>query len=158
MVDVPLTCLLFAVIWNITIMFLYIPVRVTLVAMRKASPRVFVHGSNPDLGNAKVSESYKEMYARTIRAHLNMLENLPVYAILILISKAIAFESVAFDNYCIYWMWARVLHSLIHISSKKANIVRIRALLFGAQLVIYVFMILELSHADAIDLTVLLPK
>jgi hypothetical protein len=73
------------------------------------------------------------------RAHMNTIENLPVFAI---VYMAALWTDAPSPTVLIGWacFGARVLQSLIHISSRSANAVRLRALMQFVQIISFIWL------------------
>lgn len=73
-------------------------------------------------------------YRRALRAHANCVENLPVYAALVLVAFIGNIDHAALDMLAVTLMVARVLHSTVHIAFEQTNAVTaVRSGLFIAQ-------------------------
>jgi len=128
MTHAPLWSLLGFVVWTLIVLVLGIGLpRVHAVLTRRAPPKSFLadvpHGS--------------ERYRRTMRAHLNCVENLPLYAALVLMGGVIKLESSSFDLLAALVLPARVLQSVTHIASGSNRAVLVRFYFFCAQLVCF---------------------
>ena len=73
-------------------------------------------------GRAKITQfgadapKADEWYARAMRAHANCLENLPVFAVIVLCIYAAGISSPAINVMSATVLVARVVHSVIHVS------------------------------------------
>ena len=65
-------------------------------------------------------------YQRLIRAHLNCLENLPVFATLVLVGNAIGADDGRFGYLALAVLGGRMGQSLVHLASPSAAAVNIR--------------------------------
>ncbi len=105
--------------------------RLTAIALRKASPASFPadvpHGD--------------ERYRRTMRAHANCVENLPVFATLVILGSLLAVPGELFQNAAFIVLPARVLQSVSHVASGKTPAVLARFWFFAIQLVCFAVMI-----------------
>jgi uncharacterized MAPEG superfamily protein len=131
MTHAPLWSLLGFVVWTLIVLVLGIGMpRIHAVLTRRAPPKSFLadvpHGS--------------ERYRRTMRAHLNCVENLPLYAALVLMGRVIELENATFDLLAALVLPARVLQSVTHISSGSNRAVLFRFYFFFAQLACFVGM------------------
>lgn len=73
------------------------------------------------------------------RAHMNTVENLPVFAVVYISALWVdAAAPIATLGWVI--LGARVVQSLIHISSRSANAVRFRALMLLVQVICFVWL------------------
>jgi uncharacterized MAPEG superfamily protein len=60
-------------------------------------------------------------YKRAHRAHANCVENLPVYAALVLVAFVAGVDRPILDALAITLMGARVLHSVVHVAFEQTN-------------------------------------
>ena len=81
-----------------------------------------------------------ESYWRINRAHMNTVENLPIFAAVVLAGWAIGLEPLMFNRLAVIVVCARVVQSVIHILSGSAPAINLRFLAFGVQLVCIVWM------------------
>lgn len=80
-------------------------------------------------------------YCRSIRAHANCLENLPVFAALVLIAAVVQIDMPRLDQLAIAVLLARIGQSLIHLALPVSNTtVQIRGLLFIVQIIAFLWM------------------
>src|ERR1700688_206730 len=61
-----------------------------------------------------------DSYWRINRAHMNTVENLPIFAAVVLAGWAIGLETVMFNRLAVIVVCARVVQSVIHILSGSA--------------------------------------
>ena len=112
--------------------------RVSAVIMRKAAPKSFVadvpHGS--------------ERYRRTMRAHANCVENLPIFAALVLIARAVSLESALFEALAVIVLPARVAQTAVHVASGSNKAVLSRFWFFSIQFACFVAMALILAFSN----------
>lgn len=103
------------------------------------SHQVLVAGKPP---NAFKTGTYvgSERYERVMRAHANCVENLPVFATVVLIGAAIGLVDPVFDRLAIVYVGARVGQSGVHIASGSSAAVNVRFGLFVAQIACVVAM------------------
>ena len=81
-----------------------------------------------------------DSYWRINRAHMNTVENLPVFAAVVLSGWAIGLETLMFNRLAVIVVCARVVQSTIHILSGSALAINLRFLAFGVQLVCIAWM------------------
>jgi len=109
--------------------------RVAAVLSRRAPPKSFAadvpHGS--------------DRYRRTMRAHVNCVENLPVFATLVLLSRVVALESSVFEALAVLVTPARLLQTSIHVASGSNRAVLARFWCFIVQLLCFFGMALLLA-------------
>lgn len=81
-----------------------------------------------------------DSYWRINRAHMNACENLPIFAAIVLAGWATGMETAQFNLLATIVLVARVVQSLIHISSGSAMAVNLRFTAFAVQLVCEIWM------------------
>jgi uncharacterized MAPEG superfamily protein len=115
----------------VLIVFLYRGLRVLSGTPINAWPR----GNKPseDPGLVKRAED----------AHANCLENLPVFAALVLAAAAMN-KSAAVDPYAAYVLYARFGQSLAHLTGTSQPLVFVRATFWAIQIVLFMLMIVAL--------------
>ena len=126
----PLPCLLGYAGWAIALVLALAVVRVSQVLAGTKRPNEFPsgvpHGSDREW--------------RLNRAHVNCLENLPVFAAVVLVGAVLSVESPTLDRLAIGVLAARVGQSLVHIASGSSLAVNARFTFFGTQIVCLVWM------------------
>jgi uncharacterized MAPEG superfamily protein len=125
MAQASLWSLLGFVLWTITVLVIGIGTpRVHAILTRRAAPKSFLadapHGS--------------DRYRRTMRAHMNCVENLPLYASLVLMARLIELQSQPFQLLAAAVLPARIAQSVIHIASGTNRAVVARFCFFCVQL------------------------
>jgi uncharacterized MAPEG superfamily protein len=118
-------------VWTLLLVVLGIGLpRVRAVLLGEARPNSFQpavpHGS--------------DRYQRTMRAHMNCVENLPVFAALVLIGAVIRIESTPFELAALAVLPARVLQSITHVASGRNRAVLVRFTFFCVQLACFATM------------------
>jgi uncharacterized MAPEG superfamily protein len=81
-----------------------------------------------------------DSYWRINRAHLNTVENLPIFAAIVLSGWVVGQETVTFSHLATIVVVARIVQSLIHIASGKPLAIGFRFTAFAVQLVCEVWM------------------
>lgn len=81
-----------------------------------------------------------ERYRRVMRAHANCVENLGLFAVLVLVAHVAGKSSDAFDSLAVAVVIARVGQSLVHIASGSNLAVNVRFTFFVAQIVCFIWM------------------
>lgn len=77
-----------------------------------------------------------EFYQRAQRAHANSLENLPVYAAIVVVMFAAGASGPTFDILALTLLGARIGHTLVHVAFVQTNLVAgIRFAFYFVQLV-----------------------
>jgi len=120
--------------WSLALLVLMEVIRTKLVAT-KVLP---ANGFRPD--NANLSPFMQ----RLARAHANCVEGLPVFGGLMVIA-VVAGKSAVTDPLAYYFLAARILQSLIHLSSVSPTAVTLRFSAFLVQLAIGVYWAVRLS-------------
>ncbi len=129
--SVPLMCLLVFAAQTLAIVVFGIGApRVTQVLLGKARPNAFP-GDTPHGG---------ELYRRTMRAHANCVENLPVFGAVVLVGAVSGLASPTFDVLAMVYAGARMLQSAAHIASGRSLVVNVRFTFFLAQVVCVTWM------------------
>ena len=73
-------------------------------------------------------------YKRAMRAHANCVENLPVYAAIVVVLTAAEIASPVLDVFALILLGARVLHTSVHVAFEQTNlVVGMRSALFHTQ-------------------------
>ena len=129
----PLIALLAFAAWTALLVLGVLLSRVALVLFgnKRAGdfPAAIPHGS--------------DAYWRLNRAHANAVENLPVFATIVLVGAALGVSSPRLALLADVVVVARVVQSSLHLCSGRARVVTLRATAFGVQLICYVAMIVE---------------
>lgn len=117
--------------WTIVLLIAGIGVpRISAVLKGRAKPNEFPadvpHG--PD------------RYRRTMRAHMNCVENLPVFAALVLLGSSLGIGEPLFQVSATTVLPARVLQSLVHVASGRNPAANARFGFFVVQLVCFFLM------------------
>ncbi len=88
-----------------------------------------------------------DAYWRINRAHMNTVENLPIFAAIVLSGWVVGQETASFNRLALIVVAARIVQSLIHILSGSATAVAFRFLAFAVQLVCEIWMAALVLHA-----------
>ena len=113
------------VLWTLLLLVLGIGVtRVSAVMRKQARANSF----NPNVPHGS------EGYQRRMRAHLNCVENLPVFAALVLLGGALGMTGSLFQVAALTVLPARVGQSLSHIASGRNRYTLVRFVFFTIQL------------------------
>jgi uncharacterized membrane protein YecN with MAPEG domain len=82
-----------------------------------------------------------DFYKRAMRAHANCVENLPVYAGIVVAIRSAALDDATFDALACTIMAARVVQTLVHLSFVQTNrVVSVRFSFFAIQLACMLWM------------------
>jgi uncharacterized MAPEG superfamily protein len=125
-----ITALVLYALWSIALVLMILFDRIVLVARGHAKPDDFTGGvphGNP-------------AYWRINRAHMNTVENLPVFAAIVLAGYAAGQESHLFNLLAMVVFAARIIQSLIHIVSGAPAAVNARFLALLVQLALEIWM------------------
>lgn len=128
-----LLALLGFVTWALTLLVLMEAIRSQLVLTGK----VAANGFNPDNSNLS------PFMQRLARAHANCLEGLPVFGGLLLVA-VLAGKPHITDPLAYVFLAARILQSLIHLTSISPAAVTARFTAFAVQLVVGVYWAMQL--------------
>ena len=84
-----------------------------------------------------------------MRAHLNCLENLPIYGAIVLVIVLSGAKSPALDGLALTLIGARIVQTLIHVPSEQTNLLAyLRFSFFFVQLICMFWMTaLVVQHA-----------
>jgi uncharacterized MAPEG superfamily protein len=80
-----------------------------------------------------------DFYKRAMRAHANCVENLPVYAAIVLVAETASVEGPVLDALALVLIGARVIHTFVHVAFVQTNVVA--SLRFGFYFIQLVCMI-----------------
>jgi uncharacterized MAPEG superfamily protein len=95
-------------------------------------------------GRGSATES-PEWVIRAEHAHLNALENLPIFAIVVLTAYTLNQQALV-DPLAPYVLYARVGQSVMHLLGTNPVLVFLRATFWLAQLALFAWMIFGLMH------------
>jgi uncharacterized MAPEG superfamily protein len=119
------------VAWTVTLLVVCIGLpRVSAVAKKEARANSF----NPSVPHGS------ERYQRSMRAHLNCVENLPVFASLVVLGTLVSIPSPLFQLAAFVVLPARVLQSVAHVASGRNRAVLLRFSFFTVQLLCFALM------------------
>ncbi len=121
---VPLWCLVGFVLWTLVLLFGVAGARVSKVLAGRASPGDFPSGVPHGT----------DAYWRLNRAHLNCLENLPLFAAVVLTARVANVIGPTLDVLAVVYLAARIGQSLAHVSSGSAIAVNVRFTFFLIQI------------------------
>jgi uncharacterized MAPEG superfamily protein len=89
-------------------------------------------------------------YWRLNRAHMNTLENLPIFATIVLSGWVVGTESAMFNRLAVIVVVARVAQSVIHIASGSVAAVSLRFTAFAVQIVSQIWMAALVLHTGGV--------
>ena len=135
-----IAALIFYALWAIALVLMVGADRVLLVLRGEAKANSFTpgvpHGS--------------ESYWRINRAHLNTVENLPIFATIVLSAYVVGQGTATFNLLAAIVVCARIVQSIIHILSGSVTAVTLRFAAFGVQLVCEVWMAALVLHTGGL--------
>jgi uncharacterized MAPEG superfamily protein len=125
------TALLLFAAWTLVLMFTYVGYRVALVlAMKKPANSWGREDKTDD----------PAFITRTKHAHLNALENLPVFAAIVVAAVALNKQPVV-DQVAAFVLYARLAQSVVHLVGVNHWLVFIRANFLVIQAALFAYMI-----------------
>lgn len=85
-------------------------------------------------------------YRRALQAHRNCIENLSVYAAIVVVLSFMGLDTPVLDNLAIAIIVARVAQSLIHVFINQTRpVIMVRFTFFLVQIVAFIWMIIIVS-------------
>jgi len=137
--SIPLLSLLGFIIWTLVMLIILSICR----WMHITKGHVSLQAVQPDQNYNHPSD----LHRRVTRAHLNCLENLPIYTGLIFIVYTLGLKGVLLDSLAVIFILSRIIQSLIHLSVPQTNkIIPFRSLFYGVQFVIYIFILVMIIN------------
>jgi uncharacterized MAPEG superfamily protein len=88
-----------------------------------------------------------DSYWRINRAHLNTLENLPIFAAIVLCGWVVGMETATFNRLAIIVVVARIVQSAIHIASGSVAAISFRFTALAVQLICEIWMAILVLRA-----------
>ncbi|MGD0192324.1 MAG: MAPEG family protein [Rhizomicrobium sp.] len=132
--------LIFYALWAIALVLMVGADRVLQIVTGKAEATAFTPGS-PHGSDA---------YWRLNRAHLNTIENLPVFATIVLSAYVVGQGTATFNHLATVVVCARIIQSVIHIFSGSATAIAFRFTAYGIQLICEIWMAALVLHAGGL--------
>jgi uncharacterized MAPEG superfamily protein len=137
----------FAAPYSITALILYALWAVALVLMVAADRLLLViRGEAPANSFSSGVPHGGESYWRINRAHLNTVENLPVFATIVLSGWVVGMETLTFNRLAVIVLVARIIQSVIHIASGSVAAVALRFTAYAAQIACEIWMAMLVLH------------
>jgi uncharacterized MAPEG superfamily protein len=139
--NIPVLAVLAFAMWTITILMLGVGIhRWSLILAGKAELKSFP-GDEPH---------GPPFYRRVTRAHANCIENLPVFAAIVLAAQATGAHSPTLDGLSVVVVAARILQTSAHLTSGSNTAIAVRFTFLTFQLAAFVWMAaLVVLHAAA---------
>jgi uncharacterized MAPEG superfamily protein len=129
-----ITALLLFALWTLIMMFTSRGYRLSQFITFKKPVNAYPRG---------IVNDDPAFFVRAEHAHLNCLENLPIFAAIVLAAAAIGQSSVV-DAVGVYVLLARVAQSVTHLIGTTVTLVWVRATFFFVQAILFVTMTLQL--------------
>ena len=121
----PVAALVLFAIWTILL--------VTLIGVWRVGQ--LLTGSVPQGGFKPGTQHGSDTYWRLNRAHMNAVENLPIFATVVLAGLVLGVQDPMFQTLATVVLIARVAQSLIHISSGLQAVIMLRFMAYLVQVV-----------------------
>ncbi len=134
----PLWCLLFFAVWTVSVAFVGVAGARTL--------EVFAGRSRAHTFPGDVPHG-PERYRRTMRAHANCVENLPVFAAVVVVAHLAGIASPSIDLAAQVVVVGRVAQTIIHIAAHTHTSVVLRAIAYGVQVLAFLAIAVEIVRA-----------
>ncbi|MDF1723939.1 MAG: MAPEG family protein [Alcanivorax sp.] len=125
-----MTALLIYIVWTLILALSYATYRLPLVLTGKKAANHWERGNAVD---------DPAILVRAKAAHLNCLENLPLFAALVLVAAAIG-QSETVNAVAGFIVAARIGQSLVHLIGTSFPLVFVRASLFLAQVALMLYL------------------
>ncbi|HEY3636555.1 MAG TPA: MAPEG family protein [Rhizomicrobium sp.] len=131
-----ITALIFYALWAIALVLMVAADRTLLVLRGDAKVNSFASGTPHG----------SDSYWRINRAHLNTVENLPIFATIVLSGWVVGMETAMFNWLAVIVVVARVIQSTIHIASGSVPAVTLRFAAFAVQIICEIWMAALVLH------------
>lgn len=137
-VQQAIVCVIFFALWAVFLVLVIGGWRAAQVLTGAKKPNDFPSGT-PHGG---------DRYWRLNRAHINTLENLPIFATVVIGLALLGLKTELFGQLAQLVLFARVLQSLIHISSGSVLAVNLRFAAYAVQLAAILWMAVHGLRAE----------
>jgi len=125
---VPLVCLMVMVAWTAGLSIAIEMYRRGQVHLGKAEPQDFPGGERHGT----------DRYWRLNRAHMNAVENLPLFAGVVLIAHAAEVAHGTLDMFAAVYVIARISHTTVHLLAGTAQAAQMRFFFYTVQLAVII--------------------
>ncbi|HEY1612970.1 MAG TPA: MAPEG family protein [Rhizomicrobium sp.] len=122
--------LIFYALWAIALVLMVAADRTLLVLRGQAKIDSFTPGAPHG----------SDSYWRINRAHINTVENLPVFAAIVLSGWVVGQETLMFGRLATIVVVARIVQSLVHIASGKPRAIQLRFAALAVQIACEIWM------------------
>jgi len=126
----PLVALVWFALWAVLLSFIVVFWRVRKVMTGKTASNAFPSGQ----------QHGSDAYWRANRAQSNALENLPIFGALVLAGVTSGVTTGVFAILCVVVVIARIVQSLVHLSSGSTMAVNFRFAAFLVQLICFAWL------------------
>ena len=109
---------------------------------------IVINGKKADSWTRGKDVAAPGLIRRIEHAHINCLENLPVFAAIVLAAAAMG-KSAVTEPYAMYVLYARLAQSITHMIGVNHWLVMLRATFWTIQLVLFVVMLVGLCCGHA---------
>ena len=104
---------------------------------------IVINGKKADSWTRGKDVAAPGLIRRIEHAHINCLENLPIFAVIVLAAAATG-KSAVTEPYAMYVLYARVAQTLTHMVGVSHWLVMLRATFWAIQLILFVLMLFGL--------------
>lgn len=119
--------------WAVLLIFIVLLYRTAIVLTGRKPANAWLRGEKPPAEEPA-------LITRIGHAHLNSVENLPIFAAIIAAAAAAGKLPVT-DPVALWVVYARIAQSVTHLMGVTHGLVVVRASFFGVQLILYAYMI-----------------
>lgn len=109
---------------------------------------IVINGKKADSWTRGKDVAAPGLIRRIEHAHVNCLENLPIFAVIVLAAAAMG-KSAVTEPYAMVVLYARLAQSLTHMVGVSHWLVMLRATFWAIQLILFVVMLLGLCGGHA---------
>ncbi|MDB5975255.1 MAG: hypothetical protein JWR07_2015, partial [Nevskia sp.] len=109
---------------------------------------IVINGKKADSWTRGKDTPTPGLIRRIEHAHINCLENLPLFATIVLAAAAMG-KSAVTEPYAMYVLYARVAQTFIHMIGVSHWLVMLRATFWAIQLILFVVMLVGLCCGHA---------
>ena len=134
--SVPLACLLVLVVWIVALVLALTVVR--LRHLRRG-------GSVRDFG----APDDRRLVWRLFRAHANAVENLPLFAVVVLVAAVAGRSGTVLDALAVVYLCARIAQSIVHVSPGAGLRFNVRFGFFAVRMACLVGFVVALAWSPA---------
>jgi uncharacterized MAPEG superfamily protein len=129
-----MTALIYFAAWTLILVFVSVNWRVVEV----------LRGKKADLWTRDQSAPRPAIVVRMEHAHLNCLENLPIFGAIVLVAFALG-KSAVVDQFAAWIIYARLAQSVTHLIGVNHFLVLLRATFYTIQVLLFFYMMWMLT-------------